>query len=79
MVEETCMTFVHGRTHEDIATVQLSDSPIPRIGEEVEMPAGISSSASRFKVAKVTYHYRHHKRASDRSFDPDVTVLLEEA
>ena len=77
MSQQACMTFITLRTRKELATVPLSDSPIPRLGEDVELPDGIGTAASTFNVAQVIYHYR--MGFHDRPWYLNVTVLLGEA
>ena len=53
----------------------LSDAPIPRIGEETEVPEGIRIAKSKFMVTQIIYRYR--RGWHDRPWDYEITVLLE--
>jgi len=53
----------------------LSDAPIPRIGEEIEMPEGLGIALSKFLVTQIIYNYR--EGFHDRPWDLNITVLLE--
>lgn len=52
------MAFVQGRIHKELATVPLSDAPIPKIGEVVELSEGIGIAVTTFSVTQVTYDCR---------------------
>jgi hypothetical protein len=74
MHEHVCMTFIQARPYKELGTVQLSESPIPRVGEEVKFPTGVGIDVTAFKVAKVSYHYSPGR--SDYVWNLKVTVLL---
>ena len=71
--ENVCMTFIQARPYKELGTVELGESPIPRVGEEVKFPTGVGSEVTA-KVTKVSYRYSAGR--GDYSWKVDVTVLL---